>query len=85
MSLAYLTDIIILLAAAVLAVPLARIIGLVVILSMLITRPLAQEALAIAGEGRKDIEAVVDRFREEYYSFAKKKPLNSPPDDIDIT
>ena len=34
----------------------------------------AQEALAVNGEGREEIDDVVNRFREQYYSFAKKKP-----------
>ena len=38
---------------------------------------LAQEALAIAGEGREDIDAAVEGFRKEYYGFAKKKRRSS--------
>jgi monovalent cation:proton antiporter-2 (CPA2) family protein len=39
---------------------------------------LAQEAMAIAGEGREDIDVAVDRFRREYYWFAKKTPHAGP-------
>jgi len=38
---------------------------------------LAQEALAITGERREDIDAAVEGFRKEYYGFANKKRQSS--------
>jgi monovalent cation:proton antiporter-2 (CPA2) family protein len=40
---------------------------------------LAQEALLIAGEGREEIETVVDRFRRNYYDFEARKTAADGP------
>jgi monovalent cation:proton antiporter-2 (CPA2) family protein len=57
--------------------------GLIVSENLEASVALAQEALAVNGEGREEIDDVVNRFREQYYSFAKKKPRSSPASGVD--